>query len=194
MKIAVLVVSSLFWLPITAASSFLNALATNDPSIISSAISAVHSSELNLRDSQGRTPLMSASLSGRENSVQALLNANADVNIGEENGYTPLHGAGFQGRASVSKILLLHGVMNTQHSDGYTAFHRACWGSEERHAHTVHVFLSVGNVDPDLPARNGKTCLQMTPNESTKEVVTEWKTYLADRAATQTSKINHQEL
>lgn len=38
--------------------------------------------------------------------------------------------------------------------DGFTPLHRACWGSEQRHADTVRALLRAG-VPYDQPADNG---------------------------------------
>ena len=54
--------------------------------------------------------------------------------------------------------------------DGYYPFHRACWGDRPQHAETVQVFLDLG-VDYDLEADNGKTCMDMTPNTTTKKIL-----------------------
>jgi ankyrin repeat protein len=70
------------------------------------------------------------------------------------------------------KALLDHGVSvyGVEHNDGYTPFHRACWGAEDRHAETVQAFLDAG-VPPNHPAGNGVTCEKMTRNEKTKEIL-----------------------
>merc|ERR1712110_825036 len=113
----------------------------------------------------GQTPLMMSVLGGHPEIVEYLLEAGADPTIPEKDGYTPMPGAGFQGRAEIGKILMKHGVdiHGTKHKDGYLPFHRACWGNELRHAETVRMFINSG-VDPDVPAKNGATCLQMTKN------------------------------
>ena len=61
-------------------------------------------------------------------------------------------------------------VYGTEHNDGYTPFHRACWGAEDRHAETVQVFLDAG-VPHNHPAGNGVTCEKMTRNAKTKEIL-----------------------
>ena len=70
------------------------------------------------------------------------------------------------------KALLDHGVPvhGTEHNDGYTPFHRACWGADDRHAKTVQAFLDAG-VDPNHPAGNGVTCERMTRNDKTKAIL-----------------------
>ena len=66
--------------------------------------------------------------------------------------------------SNLSLSSLLHTV------DGYYPFHRACWGDRPQHAETVQVFLDLG-VDYDLEADNGKNCMDMTPNTTTKKIL-----------------------
>ena len=58
--------------------------------------------------------------------------------------------------------------------DGYTPFHRACWGKDFRHSETVRAFIQ-GGIDPDLPAKNGATCEKMTSNAGTKLILSDHK-------------------
>ncbi|CAJ1964979.1 unnamed protein product [Cylindrotheca closterium] len=123
----------------------------------------------------GQTPLMFAVLSGKDNAVKVLLEAGADTTIGEQDGYTPMHGAGYQGRTAIVKLLVDHGLdpLDT-HKDGFIGMHRACWGPDTRHTETVRAFLEAG-VPPDYPSEidhgGGKTCMAMTPNPHTKEIL-----------------------
>lgn len=119
----------------------------------------------------GQTPLMHAVLQGREISVKFLLSKGADVTIAEKDGYTPMHGAGFQGRSVIAKQLLDHGLDPLiSHADGYLPIHRSCWGREERHTATVQVLLEAG-VPFDIKSKNGKTCMDMTQNPATIELL-----------------------
>jgi ankyrin repeat protein len=119
----------------------------------------------------GQTPLMHAVLQGRETSTQFLLSKGADVTTGEKDGYTPMHGAGFQGRSVIAKQLLDHGLDPLiPHDDGFLPIHRSCWGREDRHTATVQVFLEAG-VPFDIKSKDGKTCLDMTKNPATIELL-----------------------
>ena len=119
----------------------------------------------------GQTPLMHAILQGRETSVQFLLSKGADVTAGEKDGYTPMHGAGFQGRSVIAKQLLDHGLDPLiPHEDGFLPMHRSCWGREDRHTATVQVFLEAG-VPFDIKSKDGKTCMDMTQNPATIELL-----------------------
>ena len=69
---------------------------------------------------------------------------------------------------------MAHGIsVHSTHTDGYTAFHRACWGIEKRHTDTVEAFLNHG-VDGTLLSESGKSCLDMTTNKLTKKLVRNW--------------------
>jgi ankyrin repeat protein len=83
-------------------------------------------------------------------------------------------GAGFQGRAEIADLLIAHGIsVHDVHSDGYTPFHRACWGIEPRHTDTVETFLNNG-VQGTLLSESGKSCLDMTSNKQTKKLIRNW--------------------
>lgn len=85
-----------------------------------------------------------------------------------------LAGAGFQGRAEIADLLVSHGIsVHDMHSDGYTPFHRACWGIESRHTDTVETFLNHG-VKGTLLSESGKSCLDMTTNKQTKKLIRDW--------------------
>lgn len=133
-----------------------------------------HGANINVRDAaSGQTPLMGAVLRGNTNVVELLLTKGADVSIGEKDGYTPAHGAGFQGRADIMKLLKEHGidVVGDKHTDGYFPLHRSCWGREQRHADTVEYLISKAGADVNLQAEDGRTCLDMTTNPATLQVL-----------------------
>jgi ankyrin repeat protein len=135
---------------------------------------------------------MAASLAGNADIVRLLLQHGADPTVGENLGYTAPHGAAFQGHANV--LLVLHEVfaragllavpdrltlllqfgieLNAMHEDGFTPFHRACWGAERRHTQTVELLLELG-VDPHSRGRGGRSCVDMTPSALTRRLVGE---------------------
>lgn len=156
--------------------SLLQAVIADDRQKIEAALQSETELQLmNTRGSGGQTALMFSVLSGKKNAVELLLKAGADVTIGEKDGYTPMHGAGFQGRAEIAALLINHGIsVHDVHADGYTPFHRACWGTKKGHTDTVRVFLEAG-VDPELRARDGRTCYDMTKNKGTKKLLEQWK-------------------
>ena len=64
-----------------------------------------------------------------------------------------MHGAGFQGRAEIAKLLIAAGLdPSDKHQDGYTPIHRACWGTQQRHAETVEAMLALGAALADRAA------------------------------------------
>ena len=83
-------------------------------------------------------------------------------------------GAGFQGRAEIADMLVGHGLsVHDMHEDGFTPFHRACWGIELRHTDTVETFLNHG-VNATVLSKDGKSCLDMTTNKETKRLIRMW--------------------
>ena len=122
----------------------------------------------------GQTPIMRATLHGWTSLVKFLLEKGADCTIGEKDGYTPAHGAGFQGRVNIMELLKDRGIdiHSPAPKDGFTPFHRACWGREQRHTDTIKFLLTEGEVDMNVKGGQDKrTCLQMTPNENTRALL-----------------------
>ena len=116
----------------------------------------------------------------------------------EQDGYDVLHAAAFQGRDLILRLLLAECMtlyrdhhdhdapdadaeatpltfldpITDVHADGFYPIHRACWGREQRHTDTVEVFLILkGGILKDLPAENGQTCYDMTPNPATQALL-----------------------
>jgi len=131
---------------------------------------ALDRADINSIGPGGQTPLMNAVLSGKLEAVKVLLSKGADTSIGENDGYTPMHGAGFQGRAEIARVLIEQGKLdpNDKHKDGFTPFHRACWGNEQRHADTADVLLQLGVGMDQI-----KEC--RTTNPATVKVLDEWR-------------------
>ncbi|KAJ0963826.1 hypothetical protein J5N97_028948 [Dioscorea zingiberensis] len=63
---------------------------------------------VNLRDSEGRTPLHWAVDRGHFDSVETLIGKNADINAKDEEGQTPLHYAVVCGREAIAEFLVKH--------------------------------------------------------------------------------------
>lgn len=156
------------------------AVKEDDPAAIKRALEA--GVDINTIGPGGQTPLVNAVLSGKFHAVQMLISQGADTSIPEKDGYNIMHAAAFQGRYDILKFFLSqgYGPLMTQHSDGFYPFHRSCWGREERHTQTVNVFIKHGNVDPNLLSADGKTCLQMTRNEKTKELIENFRSESED--------------
>lgn len=136
-----------------------------------------HNDILNARNPEnGQTVLMTSTLLGKTKSVEyLLLTAGADASIAEKDGYTPPHGAGFQGRVDAMRVLYKQfglEIMAPHDGDGYTPFHRACWGNTLGHTDTVRFLLDTLGVPPNLPGgEDGRTCWEMTRNKHTKSVL-----------------------
>mmetsp|Transcript_28215 Transcript_28215/g.65237 ORF Transcript_28215/g.65237 Transcript_28215/m.65237 type:complete len:194 (+) Transcript_28215:62-643(+) len=168
-------VNALLWLSwgcLAHAGQIHQAARSNDVSQLLKLGESTLAAGLNQQESgSGQTPLMAATLTGAEKSVEFLLQRGADASIPEKDGYTPFHGAGFQGRAAVAKLLLAHGLdPSDRHKDGFTPLHRACWGRERRHTEMVRFLLDNG-VRVEEPATSGKTCSDMTQYKPTKELI-----------------------
>jgi len=142
----------------------------------------------------GQTPLLHAVLTGQRQAVETLMALKANMFATEQDGYDVWHAAAFQGRAVILRLLLAEGrtldhdhdapdadaaaaapfldPINDVHKDGFYPIHRACWGREQRHTDTVAVFLLLkGGILKDLPAENGQTCYDMTPNPATQALL-----------------------
>ena len=63
--------------------------------------------DINLRDNQGITSLMLATLEGRERVVKLLIDKKADVNAQDGEGITALMLAGDEGRTEIAEFFLI---------------------------------------------------------------------------------------
>ncbi|KAL2550807.1 Acyl-CoA-binding domain-containing protein 1 [Forsythia ovata] len=63
---------------------------------------------VNLKDSEGRTPLHWAVDRGHVNVIELILNNNADLNAKDNEGQTPLHYAALCERAAIAELLVKH--------------------------------------------------------------------------------------
>ena len=78
-------------------------------------------SEVNGKDSLGRTPLYRAAYNGHKKIVELLLNNKADVNIPDENGWSALHGASYKGHFEIVSVLISRKAhINSKDIDGDT--------------------------------------------------------------------------
>jgi len=78
-------------------------------------------SDVNGKDSLGRTPLYRAAYNGHEQAVKLLLNNKADVNISDENGWSALHGASYKGHSViVAALISWKANVNSKDIDGDT--------------------------------------------------------------------------
>lgn len=132
-----------------------------------------HGADIDIVDKRsGQTPLMAAALRGKEKIVKYLLDKGADTSIVEKDGYTLPHAAAYQGHVEILKLLKERGldIISEEHNDGFLPFHRACWGKTAGHADVVEYLLKEG-VDPNLEAKDGQRCIEMTKNQKTKSIL-----------------------
>eukprot|EP00594_Rhizosolenia_setigera_P004006 CAMPEP_0178948470 /NCGR_PEP_ID=MMETSP0789-20121207/5497_1 /TAXON_ID=3005 /ORGANISM="Rhizosolenia setigera, Strain CCMP 1694" /LENGTH=200 /DNA_ID=CAMNT_0020628853 /DNA_START=85 /DNA_END=687 /DNA_ORIENTATION=- len=153
----------------------------DDVSAVKLAIS--NGADINAKEERsGQTPLMASVLRGKINIVRYLLvEAGADPSIGERSGFLPPDGAAFQGRPDVMQLLIDNGIKVDYHAhDGYSPFHRACWGPREGHAKTVEVLIRAG-LDPNHLSQGHANdhphsrCIDMTENEETRKILSRFE-------------------
>lgn len=126
--------------------------------------------DVNERSSDGLTPLLLASRSGKDEILKVLLEHGANVNIID---YfmksTPAHKAGYMGHDKTLKLLIDYGVKINEQGpyNGYTALHDAIW---HRHKEAVKVLLDA-NANLELKNHNGKTPLELARELGFNEIV-----------------------
>jgi nucleoside phosphorylase len=83
---------------------------------------------IDVRGSQGRTPLILAAEKGYEVVARFLIEKGAVVNASDKNGRTPLHQASLDGHEAVARLLIEKGAdANASDKDDWTPLHRASW-------------------------------------------------------------------
>ena len=106
----------------------------------------------------GWSPLWEAAFWKREETVDYLLEQNADVNAPTRRGETPLHGAVMgEDRAIVERLLLSGADVNARAENGMTPLHRAAW---QRSTEIVALLLANG-ADKELQDNSGMTPYQL---------------------------------
>ncbi|MCJ1401216.1 hypothetical protein MMC11_004428 [Xylographa trunciseda] len=101
-------------------------------------------SEINVPDSQGRTPLSWAAARGDSRSVQILLEHGAQANLADEQANSPLH---YSKNDVCARLLLLHGAdVSSRNCWGGTALHTVCRTSGD--VSLLSLLLNSGG-DPD---------------------------------------------
>ena len=153
----------------------------------------------NIGDSDGETPLHSASWNGHAKVVELLLEAKANPSITNKNGTTPLSSASWRGHAEVVD-LLLKAIPDTADKDGETPLHFASTSGYDKVVkllleagakHTIfnykgHTPLSLASrkgyvvaakllleagADPNIADLRGKTLLYWASKNRQPEVV-----------------------
>lgn len=121
--------------------------------------------------SEGKTPVFSASFAGHPDVVELLIQRGCNVSIPNDGGYTPMDAAAFQGHASVVAVLLKYSLdpydFHTAHKDGYMPLHRACSGNTSAHAEVVQTLVESG-IDAALQTTDGRSCLELASHDDTR--------------------------
>jgi ankyrin repeat protein len=123
--------------------------------------------DVNLRDTEGRTPLHYAAQAGDENVGELLIDHGAEVDAMDASGATPLHDAA-RGSKSIVELLLTHGAaVSIADKRGDTPLHIAVLRG---HREIVELLLA---HNPDLDIRNsrGRTPRDEAVRRGHKEIV-----------------------
>jgi uncharacterized protein len=116
--------------------------------------------DVNARDEDGRTPLVSAVLGGSGGLLGLLLESGADVNAADREGWTALHFAAQEHEPEIARILVARGAnVDAQDSDGSSVLWRAVFSSAGR-PEIVQDLLQSGAKE-DLPNHAGETPRQL---------------------------------
>lgn len=128
-------------------------------------------------ENKGITPLIMASMHGKLNIVNLLLDHHANVHHRYNAGYPALHLAALNGREDVFKELIVRGAdANIDDSINHKLLHLAAKGGL---VNVVKELLDTGNCDINLPIRNGDTALHLATLNGRQEVIQ----HLIDRKA-----------
>lgn len=125
---------------------------------------------LEIRDNEGRTPLMRAMFSGEEGFMcaQVLLEAGADPNVRNVEDWTLLHCVVFQGSCSsraLSALLERRAEANARDPHGFTPLHTAMISARSDTAEMVRILLANG-ADVNVQSHTGWTPLALCRDEA----------------------------
>lgn len=113
---------------------------------------------VDIRDEQGNTPLLYATMAGNINSVRSLLFMDADPNIKNYRGTTPLYAAIFSGRADLTALLLEHGADPAEVTSNNQSLLMIA-ATLKNKAIMEQLFAHTPNMDVNAKMANGDTIL-----------------------------------
>lgn len=121
---------------------------------------AAHGADVDAVDSGNYTALHHAAMLGKSGSIDALVEAGADVEAtNPDNGCTALHWAAKKGHCEAMITLLRHGAdVDAADYDGRTPLHRAC-SVDDPHATEAAELLLIWGADDTAINKNGACAL-----------------------------------
>ncbi|KAI1273835.1 ankyrin repeat protein [Xylaria sp. FL0933] len=124
-----------------------------------------------VRDSEGKTPLSHASIKGRHSIVERLLQIkNVDPDSKDCYGSTPLSCAAWNGHQSIVERLLQTDNVDPN-SKGDCGRTPLSYAAGNGYPSTVERLLQINNVDPDLEDSSGRTPLWWAANQGHHAIV-----------------------
>jgi len=134
--------------------------------------------DINVRNSDGETPLHKAALVARADIAKVLIDNGADIDAKTHHKFTPLHQAAMnsQWAAAVAELLIYEGAdIHARTSDGYSPLHLACIGGNNK---ILELLIQKGS-DVNVKDNHGSTPLHFVflkipgrnPNYDKRKVV-----------------------
>ncbi len=123
--------------------------------------------DVNIKTSDGWTPLMIATVKGHPSIIQLLLNAQAEVNSKNSSGQTALWLATSLGACEEMELLIEGGTdINAQNLDGWTVLMQA---ASEKNAQSLKLLLNSG-ADVNVKNWEGETALAIAEKRGFAEI------------------------
>lgn len=133
--------------------------------------------EIDIRDSNDRTPLHNAAARNSRNVALFLIEKGADVNAIDSENNTPLHTAATTNRSEMVKLLIVAGAcINVQNFYGNTPLHLA---SRQGYVEVAEALVHNG-ADTTIPNEAGFTPLESAKHKGITEIIDLLQGYGAD--------------
>lgn len=124
---------------------------------------------IDTQDGRGRTALLEAVVSGKDEIAMFLISRGADVNPGDEHGVNPILMAAYQGKEELVKLLIKEGAaVNAATRSGFNSLHGAAM---QGHAAVVRMLIVFGGKVNAL-TEDGRTPLAIAAEGGYAEAVT----------------------